>query len=111
MHENDLWGDAKEKLCADKLKIFEYLKANIRAAIANIQPRTLEKLYENDLTPLDYFLWGDTKEELYVDKLETFEYLKANIHAGIANIQPCTLEKVHENWSDRIRCYDIRTYE
>lgn len=42
-----LWGAVKDKCYADKPETIENLKANIRDAIAEIRPHTLEKVLEN----------------------------------------------------------------
>lgn len=42
-----LWGAVKDKCYADKPETIEHLKANIRDAIAEIQPHTLAKVLEN----------------------------------------------------------------
>ena len=42
-----LWGAVKDKCYADKLEIIDALKDNVREAIGEIQPHTVDNVHKN----------------------------------------------------------------
>ena len=49
------WGAVKEHCCTDKPETIEHLRANIRDAIAEIRPNTLEKVHKNWSDQMRYY--------------------------------------------------------